>query len=211
MKRRKIRHADQRNVQACIDQLQALVDGLKAGSIGLEQDGQAVVLRPGGVVQFDFRVDQAERKETLRVEMSWQPEAGAQVPSESVVPRPATRSSSAAPRQPLESEAPARLNGLRQVETEPPPAVPSRDRLAAAESAQLYASARRVGSDGQWHIDQDRLIESLAEAGVDALTQQELYSAALQADADGRTSMLSERVIEALEQVTRRASPSEQG
>jgi amphi-Trp domain-containing protein len=209
MKRRKIRHADQRNVQACIDQLQALVDGLKAGSIELEQDGQAVLLSPGGVVQFDFRVDQAERKETLRVEMSWQPEAGARQPGESVVPRPDARAVNGASKPPLESDVPARSNGAPQGELEGPLVTPSRDRLAAAESAQLYASARVVGSDGQWHIDQDRLIESLAEAGVDALTQQELYSAALQADADGRTSVLSERVIEALEQVTRRESPSE--
>jgi hypothetical protein len=78
-----------------------------------------------------------------------------------------------------------------------------------AEFQQLYSAARILGNDGQWHIDQDRLIESLAEAGVDALTQQELYSAALQADADGRTSMLSERVLVALEQVTRRVAPSE--
>lgn len=200
MKRRKIRHADQRNVQACIDQLQALVDGLKAGSIGLEQDGQAVLLRPGGVVHFDFRVDQAERKETLRVEMSWQPDASAR-PGESLAPPPEARAVNG------DASRPASSGGL-ELETQRP-AANGAARTGASEFPQLYAAARVLGRDGQWHIDQDRLIESLAEAGVDPLTQQELYSAALQADADGRTSMLSERVIAALEQVTRREAPIE--
>ncbi len=213
MKRRKIRHADQRNVQACIDQLQALVDGLRAGSIGLEQDGQAVVLRPGGVVQFDLRVDQGERKETLRVEMSWQPDAGSRQAEGSVAPPAEVRSvngalvnGAAAP--PMASEAP---RGIKvELDSRIPASAEARDdRMAAAEFQQLYSAARILGNDGQWHIDQDRLIESLAEAGVDALTQQELYSAALQADADGRASMLSERVLVALEQVTRREAPSE--
>ena len=206
MKRRKIRHADQRNVQACIDQLQALVDGLKAGNIGLEQDGQAVLLRPGGVVHFDLRVDQAERKETLRVEMSWQPDAGARPGDESLAPPQQARSATGAAARAVASHAPS---GGLELDTQRPMATRAAQGLSASEFPQLYAAARILGNDGQWHIDQDRLIESLAEAGVDPLTQQELYSAALQADADGRASMLSERVIAALEQVTRREAPLE--
>jgi hypothetical protein len=74
----------------------------------------------------------------------------------------------------------------------PPP------RSVVAEYQQLYADACTVGSDGQWHLDRDQLVQSLARAGVDALTQQELYSSALQADLD-RTSWFSARVIAALE------------
>ena len=49
----------------------------------------------------------------------------------------------------------------------------------------------------------DQLVQSLARAGVDALTQQELYSSALQADLD-RTSWFSARVIAALERASQR-------
>src|SRR5688572_12450838 len=133
MKRRKIRHADQRNVQACIDQLQALVDGLKAGSIGLEQDGQAVLLRPGGVVHFDFRVDQAERKETLRVEMSWQPDASARPADDSLAPPQEARSVNGAAARPASS-------GGVELDTERPAANGAAHRLGASEFPQLYAA-----------------------------------------------------------------------
>jgi hypothetical protein len=63
-------------------------------------------------------------------------------------------------------------------------------------------AARVLGSDGRWHLDQDRLIVSLESAGVDALTQQELYAFALQADADSRTSLLSERLLDAIRRVS---------
>jgi hypothetical protein len=76
--------------------------------------------------------------------------------------------------------------------------------MAAAEYQRLYTAVRSLGSDGQWHIDTEQLIVSLAQAGVDALTQQELYALALQADADGRSIMFSEQVIEALKQVSQR-------
>ena len=61
-----------------------------------------------------------------------------------------------------------------------------------------------LGSDGQWHIDRDQLVQSLARAGVDPLTQQELYSLALQADVDGRAGSFSERVIAALDRASQR-------
>lgn len=71
MKRRKCRYVDQRDIEACIGQLQAIIDGLRSGSMALEEEDQSVLLRPAGLLDFELRVEQLERKETLRVEMSW--------------------------------------------------------------------------------------------------------------------------------------------
>jgi hypothetical protein len=83
------------------------------------------------------------------------------------------------------------------------------DRMAAAEYQRLYSAARSLDDQGHWHLDKEGLMQSLADAGVDALTQQELYSLALQADADGRAIMFSEQVIDALKQVTQRKQGDE--
>jgi amphi-Trp domain-containing protein len=273
MKRRKCRYVDQRDVEACIDQLQAIIDGLRSGSMALEEDEQALLLRPRGLLDFELRVEQLETKETLRVEMSWKlgqrgvdanaaPASGPRpVQAEAAViegpivawPKqaPATvevrevTSSSpesaeeeageeeisadellvedfgvdelsalaipagnahvaeplAAEDAPLDSAVMACSCAARPLEDPisgwPPP------RSIVAEYHQLYADACCVGSDGQWHLDRDQLVQSLARAGVDPLTQQELYSSALQADLD-RTSWFSARVVAALERASQR-------
>lgn len=200
MKRRKIRYSDERTVVACIEQLQALVDGLKAGSIALGDDEGPLTLAPAGLLTFELRVDQQRRKDILRVELSWAAEA----------PDAAAASAATvlgAPRGPLSvPPAPDRANGS--------PNGHFHDEagglagLAAGEYRELFAAARTRGSDGRWHIDQDRLVQSLALAGVDALTQQELYSLALQADADGSAAVFNDRVIEALEQASQHPPPA---
>lgn len=251
MKRHKIKQAGERTVQACIDQLQAIVDGLKAGSIRVQHDEETVLLGPGGVVSFELRVEQTPRKETLRVELSWRPDAepGRAAASGAVVtagspeaglpatglpatglPATGAPATGGLPSTGIPGAGPsdARLAEARLAESSPPaPRLSERvrgpleldpdrdgpmstrtlDRLATAEYQRLYDAARTLGSDGQWHIDQDRLIVSLALAGVDPLTQQELYALALQADADGRGSMLSERVIEAIKQISQHPAP----
>ncbi len=174
MKRRKIKYADKRDVHACIEQLQALVDGLRAGRIDLQQGDQEVHLRPGGVVEFELRLDQLERRETLRLDMTWHPTAGVDEPRQPELSQSVARPASAA---------------------------------TAGENRVPYSVVRTLGSDGQWHIDQDQLIESLARAGVDALTQQELYTLALLAEADGRAIMLDERVVEALKRASELPAP----
>lgn len=71
MKRRKSRFVDQRSVEACIDQLQSIIDGLRAGRMAVEEEDQALLLCPRGPLDFEVRVDQLGTKETLRVELSW--------------------------------------------------------------------------------------------------------------------------------------------
>jgi amphi-Trp domain-containing protein len=216
MKRHKIRQANERSVQACVDELQTLIDGLKAGRIQLQHDQETLSLVPAGLVSFELRVDQTPRKETLRVELSWRPEAESAKGAASaadLAPRhlpdaglPDVGSAEALPDgspppSPLPSER-VSLPLQAEPELDGPLSTRALDRMATAEYQRLYEAARTLGSDGQWHLDQDQLIVSLALAGVDPLTQQELYALALQADADGRGRMLSERVIEAIKRVS---------
>jgi hypothetical protein len=83
--------------------------------------------------------------------------------------------------------------------------------FAEGEYRELFSAARTRGSDGRWHIDRDRLVQSLALAGLDALTQQELYALALQADADGSAAAFSDRALEALEQASQHPPPPSAG
>lgn len=272
MKRRKCRYVDQRDIEACIDQLQAIIDGLRSGSMALEDEEQSVLLRPAGLLDFEVRVEQLERKETLRVEMSWKlSQRGTDSKAPASGPRPVQDEAvwegpiTAWPRreheaveahepldaQPASVEAAAEELAEEEISAEellvedfvedelpaageahalsavalaaddvaldstvvacscaprsvedpisgwPPP------RSVVAEYHQLYADACTVGSDGLWHLDRDQLVQSLARAGVDPLTQQELYSSALQADLD-RTSWFTARVIAALERASQR-------
>ncbi|HTV21835.1 MAG TPA: amphi-Trp domain-containing protein [Polyangiaceae bacterium] len=195
MKRRKIRYTDERSVSACIEQLQALLEGLKAGKIELSDHEGPLQLAPAGPVTFDLRVDQQRRKEVLKVELSWLLDAA-------VASEPVSELAEDATRGPLSVPPPhnGSSNGNGHDEA-------GLSGLAAGEYRELFAAARTRGSDGRWHIDQDRLVQSLALAGVDALTQQELYALALQADADGSAAAFNDRVIEALEQASQHPPP----
>lgn len=294
MKRRKCRYVDQRDIEACIGQLQAIIDGLRSGSMALDEDEQSVLLRPAGLLDFEVRVEQLERKETLRVELSWKlaqrgadskaPASGPRPVQDEAVwegpitawPKPARAAllardaepslvepSLAAPslvEPPLAEPSPAEVSSIAlsafdaadgsleeeisadellvdDFLAEELPAAPAPGAVALAEDValdssvvacscalrsgedpisgwppprsvvaeyhQLYAEACTVGSDGLWHLDRDQLVQSLARAGVDPLTQQELYSSALQADLD-RTSWFSARVVAALERASQR-------
>jgi amphi-Trp domain-containing protein len=240
MKRRKSKFVDQRGIEACIDQLQSIIDGLRAGRMAVEEEDQALLLRPRGPLDFEVRVEQLGTKETLRVEVSWKL-ASQRTTRASVAPASGPREVSAASvwegpvtswpqREPLEAEAAeievqeadlldaadaVSVTMLRPLartvaactcsarSIEDPISSWPQQRSIVDEYHQLYADACTVGEDGQWHIDRDRLVRSLANAGVDPLTQQELYSLALQADVD-RTSLFSERVVAALERASQR-------
>lgn len=207
MKRRKIRYSDERSVSACIEQLRAIIDGLEAGRIAFAHDEGPVALAPAGKVNFELRVDQQRRKETLRIDLTWLSEASdaaASVVADAASVVAARDEPSRGPLSvpPASASANGDSNGHGHDEAG------GLAGLAAGEYRELFAAARTRGSDGRWHIDQDRLVQSLALAGVDALTQQELYSLALQADADGSAAAFNDRVIEALEQASQHPPPA---
>jgi amphi-Trp domain-containing protein len=234
MKRRKIRYADRRTVHACIEQLQAIIDGLKTGDISIQHADESALLRPGGEVELEVRVEQLERKETLRVEMSWRPEPRS---LDSAAPEAlqngvhdAVHDGSSAPTPALSEGAAldgavshglagdgAFANGATGTNGASVPAREKRGPISSrapdrmlSDHERLLAAFHTQGGDGRWHIDQDGLVQSLARAGVDPLVQQELYALAMQADADGHAAPLSERVIHALEQAGQRQPPSSQ-
>jgi amphi-Trp domain-containing protein len=238
MKSRKIKHADRRSVRACIEQLQAIVDGLRAGTIDMQQGGVDVHMRPGGMVEFELRLEQLARRETIKLEINWRPEAVriadptevdeeeapiSELPPPPEPPRPSARAlvsgarqwngSSYAPESNGSSPVPAwtrsaEWQDLDLGELDGPQSAQVLDRIAAAEYQRLYTAARCLGSDGEWHLDKDQLIAGFARAGVDPLTQQELYSLAAQADADGRSIMFSEQAITALKVASQRHAAS---
>ncbi len=198
MKKRKIKYLEERSVEACIVYLQSLIHGLKSGRVGVKQADQEIHLRPAGVIDFGLRVDQEERSESIKLQLSWRRDARAEAPR-----GPAARC-------PEEHEPDDELPTLTRAPSfaeereAAPPSMRTLDRRAVAEYQRLYSAARSLDDQGHWHLDKERLMQSLAEAGVDPLTQQELYSLALQADVDGGTIMFSEQVIDALKQVTQR-------
>jgi amphi-Trp domain-containing protein len=209
MKKRKIKYLEERSVEACIVYLQSLIHGLRTGSVGVRQADQEIHLRPGGVIDFGLRVDQEERSESIKLQLSWRRDAHAEVPDERAPLESAALESDVSvddEELPTLTRVPSFHESLPDVfpeEREPsPPSMRTLDRRAVAEYQRLYSAARSLDDQGHWHLDKERLMQSLAEAGVDALTQQELYSLALQADSDGR-AMFSEQVIDALKQVTR--------
>jgi amphi-Trp domain-containing protein len=215
MKRRKIRYADRRTVQACIDQLQAIIDGLRTGSIGIQHEQEAVQLKPGGDVELEVRVEQLERKETLRVEMSWRPESrgidSAPDPGarEAAVGQPGTAAFNSESGVDADS-APSNVASTPARDTRGPISMPAPDRMLS-DHERLFAAFRTQGGDGRWRIDQDGLAQSLARAGVDPLLQQELYALAMQQDADGHAPPLSERVFDALKLASQPPPPSSHG
>lgn len=198
MKKRKIKYLEERSVEACIVYLESLIHGLKTGSVGVKQADQEIHLRPAGVLDFGLRVEQEERSESIKLQLSWRRGAREEAARDA-------QARAAETREP-DDELPTltRMPSFGDERDASPPSMRTLDRRAVAEYQRLYSAARSLDDQGHWHLDKERLMQSLAEAGVDPLTQQELYSLALQADTDGRTIMFSEQVIDALKQVTQR-------
>jgi amphi-Trp domain-containing protein len=197
MKKSKIKYLEERSVEACIVYLQSLIHGLKMGSVGVKQADQEIHLRPAGVVDFGLRVEQEERSESIKLQLSWRRDARA----EAATGAGAHVHEVHEPDEDLPTL--TRMPSFSDEREVAPPSMRTLDRRAVAEYQRLYAAARSLDDQGHWHLDKERLMQSLAEAGVDPLTQQELYSLALQADTDDRAIMFSEQVIDALKQVTR--------
>jgi hypothetical protein len=69
---------------------------------------------------------------------------------------------------------------------------------AAAKYQQIYLAAHTSDPSGRIHLDTARLAQSLAEAGIGPLAEQELYSLSLLAAADGRAALFEEDVLAAI-------------
>jgi hypothetical protein len=69
---------------------------------------------------------------------------------------------------------------------------------AAARCQQIYLAAHTADGSGRIHLDTTRLAQSLAEAGIGPLAEQELYSLSLLAAADGHAALFEEDVLAAI-------------
>jgi hypothetical protein len=69
---------------------------------------------------------------------------------------------------------------------------------AAARCQQIYLAAHTADASGRIHLDTARLAQSLAEAGIGPLAEQELYSLSLLAAADGHPALFEEDVLAAI-------------
>jgi amphi-Trp domain-containing protein len=72
MKKQKFKYSDQQPLDTCVRQLVALLEGLKAGTLSLSQNGQKLWLRPGGDMDIELRAEQTGDREHLEIHLGWQ-------------------------------------------------------------------------------------------------------------------------------------------
>ena len=71
MKTQKFEYSGQRSLDMCIRQLEALLEGLKAGTVSLSQSGQKLWLRPGAAVDVTLTAEQSGDREQLQLQLGW--------------------------------------------------------------------------------------------------------------------------------------------
>jgi amphi-Trp domain-containing protein len=71
MKKQKMKFAEQQALDTCIRQLEALLEGLKSGTLSLSQGGEKLWLRPGGAVDIELRAEQSGDRESLEIQLGW--------------------------------------------------------------------------------------------------------------------------------------------
>lgn len=71
MKKKKLRYTELRSLDSAIEQLQQLVDGLRAGVLNLERGEQQLLLKPGAVLDFELSAERAGVQERFELSMEW--------------------------------------------------------------------------------------------------------------------------------------------
>jgi amphi-Trp domain-containing protein len=71
MKKQKFNHSDQQPLDTCIRHLEALIEGLKAGTLSLSQGDEKLWLRPGGATDIELRAEQSGDRESLEIHLAW--------------------------------------------------------------------------------------------------------------------------------------------
>jgi amphi-Trp domain-containing protein len=189
MKKQKIKFTEQQALDTCVRQLEALLEGLKAGTLSLSQGDEKLWLRPGGTVDIELRAEQSGDRESLELKLGWR-RASLHVVSR----RPEDIPPTTVPN--WQMTAGGREDGTSASQS--PLGVRNLDAASAARYQEIYAASRSTTAEGQHRLDEARFVQSLDAAGVDSATQQELYNLALQAEADGRASLFRDDVMAAL-------------
>lgn len=71
MKKKKLQYTELRSLDSAIEQLQALVDGLRAGELSLERGEQQMLLRPGAVLDFALSAEREGVQERFELVLEW--------------------------------------------------------------------------------------------------------------------------------------------
>ena len=71
MKKQTFEYSEQQSLEVCIRQLEALLEGLKAGTVSLNQNQQKLWLRPGSAVELELYAEQSGESERLEVRLGW--------------------------------------------------------------------------------------------------------------------------------------------
>jgi amphi-Trp domain-containing protein len=71
MKKKKLRYTELRSLDSAIEQLQALVDGLRAGVLSLERGEQQLQLKPGAVLDFALSAEREGVQERFELTLEW--------------------------------------------------------------------------------------------------------------------------------------------
>jgi amphi-Trp domain-containing protein len=189
MKKLKIKFTEHQALDTCVRQLEALLEGLKAGTLSLSQGGEKLWLRPGGEVDIELRAEQSGERESLEIRLGWS-RASLHVVSREPNDGP--------PKTVRNWHKTAIERDEVALSLQNPLGIRNLDMVSAARYQEIYAASRSTNAEGQHRLDEGRFVKALADAGVDATTQQELYNLALHAEADGRASLFRDEVIAAL-------------
>jgi amphi-Trp domain-containing protein len=91
MKKQSFEYSEQQPLDTCIRQLEALLEGLKAGTLSLSQNDHKLWLRPGAAVELELRAEQSGDSERLDIRLGWRrrslhvvPRAGEDEPPKTV-------------------------------------------------------------------------------------------------------------------------------
>jgi amphi-Trp domain-containing protein len=191
MKNQKFEYSEQQSLDLCVRQLEALLEGLKSGTVSFSQNQDKLWLRPGAAVDMQLCAEQSGDSERLEIRLGWRrrslhvvSRAGDDTPPQTVrnwqMPHSATSLD--------EWDAPS----------PGPLSVRSLDAASIARYQDIYTASRHPCGDGQHSLDESRFMRALEEAGVEPDTRRELYDLALRAEADGRTSLFEPHVIAAV-------------
>jgi amphi-Trp domain-containing protein len=71
MKKQKFKFSEQQPLDTCIRQLEALLEGLKSGTLSLSQGEEKLWLRPAGAMDIELRAEQSGDRENLEIHLGW--------------------------------------------------------------------------------------------------------------------------------------------
>ncbi len=213
MKRNKLQYTELRSLDSAIEQLQELLDGLRAGVLRLGRGEQQLLLKPGAVLDFALSAEREGEQERFQLSLEWRrqelgiasgPAAAGEAPKFHSMPVPAGRGlalQAEAERLFDEDEAEAPLSSDDDYTVAPDDVDAPLQAEASDSPAPALAAARE-------EVDQEAVTvrhssppagqSSVSGVPSDAERFERLYAAARMAHGDGRPRLDEQRFAESL-------------